>query len=79
MKIRCNSKVDSSFWGDFLITLRNSLKLNAKKNQNRFIDLLVHKWEIAIYWFGDGEIEEYIDAAEGEVVKETEKVDTGGG
>ena len=70
--------MDSSFGGYLLITFGKCLELDAKKNENRFIDLLVDEWKIAVDGLRDGEVEEDIDAAEGEVVEEAEEVDAGG-
>ena len=70
--------MDSSFGGYLLITFGKCLELDAKKNENRFIDLLVDEWKIAVDGLRDGEVEEDIDAAEGEVVEEAEEVDADG-
>ena len=71
--------MDSPFWGDLLITFGKFLELNAKKNENGFIDLLVDEWKIVVDTLGDGKVEEDIDAAEGEVVEEAKEVDADGG
>ena len=74
--VRRHIKVESPSTFYKFLAERLEDNVDAKHLEQILIDLLVDSWEIVIDMLGHLEVEEDVDAAETEVVEETEEEDT---
>ena len=70
--------MNTPFGRYLLITERRVVYIDPHELEYISVDLLVSVCQIVIYMLGDGEVEEDVKTAEGEVVEKAEEIDAEG-
>jgi hypothetical protein len=74
-EIRRNLEEQCFLSVNFFCAQRRNRDGNSHERENARVDLFVEEGEVVVELFGDGEVEEDVEAAHGEVVDEAQEVD----
>ena len=77
-EVRSHTEEPSPLVVNLLVANRGKVYVNSEDGKEVFVHGFVDLGETEIDVLGDGEVEENIEAAEGEVVEEAEEVYAGG-